>query len=148
MHRLTLSPSVAQQMQKQAKKERQIESPVSMLIQNKAANSANVAKYSATNQLNSCRTIEENSFSMLFAIVRQSLYSKHFQKLLFFYNFSTLLRYQSDSTYPLACYGLLLYIKISRNDFSISDGDTKPLIPKAKIKLDIISIRIKQLIMS
>ena len=29
---------------------------------------------------------------------------------------------------------------------SILDGDTKPLIPKAKIKLDIISIRIKQLI--
>ena len=33
-----------------------------MLIQNKAANSANVAKYSATNQLKSYRTIEKKYF--------------------------------------------------------------------------------------
>ena len=33
-----------------------------MLIENEAAISANVAKHSATNQLNSYRTIEENRF--------------------------------------------------------------------------------------
>ena len=59
-----------------------------MLIENEAAISANVAKHSATNQLNSYRTIEENRF--LYVIRNRTLV---FSLSGFLYDFSTLSRY-------------------------------------------------------